>query len=454
MANSMIASVVNDNHTNKRRDVMKAAGAAGIAGLAGCTDSLTSGSGSKESVGNYPIDGDTATYGFNVPLSGPYGSEGKDELRAYKLAAKHLNEGGGWVDSQFDDLSGDGVVGKQIEHKKADTETDKTKAKENARQLIERDNAIMISGGSSSSVAINVQAECQNQKVLFMACLTHSNATTGKNCARYGFREVFNAYHTAKALTPVLKEEYGTGKKFYQLYADYTWGKSVEQSMRKFLRSEANWTQVNSVATPLSTKDFSSYLSEVSNSDADVLLLDHYGLDLANSLQQAVDAGLKDSMTIVVPLYNRPMAEAAGKAISGVFGTVAWDSAIDNEPSNQFTKAFEEEYNGRIPSGPAQLAYAQTLQYSAAVERAESFYPPDVIKELEGYQYDNIGLGKETMRKCDHQAQRAVPVVRGLPADEIETGNYYDVVNLTPTEKVAYGCDEGPAAKCELGPYK
>ncbi|WP_435335792.1 substrate-binding protein [Haloarchaeobius sp. TZWWS8] len=405
-------------------------------------------------MGNYPIEGDTATYGFNVPLSGPYGSEGEDELRAYKLAVKHLNEGGGWVDTQFDDLSGDGVAGKKIDWVKADTATDKTKAKENARQLIERDNVIMISGGSSSSVAINVQAECQKQKVLFMACLTHSNDTTGSDCVRYGFREMFDAYHTAAALAPVLKSEYGEDKKFYQLYADYTWGKSVEESMRQFMTEEANWSQIDSVATPLGTKNYSSYLSKVSNSDADVLMLDHYGLDLAKSLTQAVDAGLKDEMTIVVPLYNRPMAKAAGSAISGVFGTVAWDSAIDNEPSKQFTEAFKQEYDGRIPSGPAQLAYAQTLQYSAAVERVGSFHPEKVIKELEGHSYDNLGMGKETMRACDHQAQRAVPVVRGLPEGEIETGNYYEIVELTPADKVTYGCDEGPAGECDLGPYK
>ncbi|WP_435195506.1 substrate-binding protein [Natronomonas sp. EA1] len=422
-----------------------------MAGLAGCTSSLTSGG--AESLGNYPIEGDTATFGFNVPLSGPYGSEGQDELRAYKLAVKHLNNGGGWVDSQFDDLSGDGVAGYQIDFKTTDTQTDKAKARENARKLIERDNAIMISGGSSSSVAINVQDECQKQKVLFMACLTHSNDTTGTDCVRYGFREMFNAYHTAKALAPVLKEEYGEGQKFYQLYADYTWGQSVQESMKRFLTEDAGWEQIDSVATPLGTKDYSSYLSEAANSGADVLLLDHYGLDGANSVQQAADAGLKEEMAIVVPLYNRPMAEAAGSAISGVFGTVAWDSAIDNEPSKEFTKQFQQAYS-RVPSGPAQLAYAQTLQYAAAVERAGSFYPPDVIKELEGFQYSNIGMGPETMRGCDHQAQRAVPVVRGLPADEIETGNYYEIVNLTPSEKVTYACDTGPAAKCELGPYK
>ncbi|RDZ32017.1 branched-chain amino acid ABC transporter substrate-binding protein, partial [Haloferax sp. Atlit-47N] len=144
---------------------------------------------------------------------------------------------------------------------------------------------------------------------------------------------------------------------------------------------------------------------------------DHYGLDGANSVSQAVDAGIDEDMEIVVPLYNRPMAQAAGGAIEGVFGTIAWDSQIDNEPSNAFTEVFQNEYD-RVPSGPAQLAYAQTLQYAAAAERAGTFYPPEVIRELEDYNYNNIGMGEETMRACDHQAQRAIPVARGLPESE------------------------------------
>ena len=439
-----------------RRDVLKAAGATGVAGLAslaGCTSgNIGGGGGEYPSLGTYPVEGDTAIFGFNVPQSGPYAAEGQDELRAYKLAVKHLNNGGGWVDSQFDDLSGDGVLDKTIDYVDGDTETDADVARQSARQMIERDNAIMITGGSSSGVAINVQAECQNQKVLFMCCLTHSNDTTGKDCVRYSFREMFNAYTTGQALAPVVKEEYGSDNSFYQLYADYSWGQTQQASMNKFLTEISGWSQVDSVATPLGTKDYSSYLSEAAGSGADVLVLNHYGLDAANSIQQAVDAGLKEEMTILVPLYNAPMAQAAGGAISGIFGTAAWDAQIDNEPSRQFAQAFNEEY-GRVPSGPAQLAYAQTLQYCAAVERAETFYPPEVIRELEDYEYSNIGMGEEIMRKCDHQAQRAVPVVRGLPGDQQEQGRFFEIINVTSRDQLWYGCDEGPAAECELGPY-
>ncbi|MDY6776284.1 MAG: substrate-binding protein [Halobacteria archaeon] len=456
---------------------------AGITGLAGCTggggggeggdggdggdggnggdggDGGSDGGGGSEypEIGNYTPGLDAGeedvVFGFNVPQSGSYSAEGEDELRAYKLAVKHLNNGGGWVDD-WDNLSGEGVLGNKVTSVNGDTATDPDTGRQSASRMIQRDNVIMFSGGSSSAVAIAQQGLAQEEKVQFMACMTHSNDTTGKNCVRYSFRECFNAYMTGKALAPVLKEEYGEGLKFYQLYADYSWGQTQQASMKQFLTDVAGWEQVDSVATPLGTSDFSNYLSDAANSGADVLILNHYGLDAANSLPQAVDAGIKEDMKIVVPLYNRLMAEAAADSIEGVYGTVAWTSLIDNEYSNAFTEAFGNEYNGRIPSGPALLAYAQTLQYAAAVERAGTFYPPEVIKQLEGHQYDNVGYGQEEMRKCDHQAFHKIPVVKGLPKSEQEEGKYFELVNQTPRDDISYGCDEGPAAKCELGGYK
>ncbi|PSQ45150.1 branched-chain amino acid ABC transporter substrate-binding protein [Halobacteriales archaeon SW_6_65_15] len=293
-----------------------------------------------------------------------------------------------------------------------------------------------------------------NDRVVFIGGigLTHADDTNGSDCVRYSFREVFNTTMSAQALAPVVTDEYGDDLSFYQLYADYNWGQSQQESMNTYF-TEAGWSQIDSVATPLGTSDFSSFLSQVPRDEADVLFLNHYGLDGANSLSQAIDRGLNEDVEIVMPLYNRPMAQAASGAIDGVFGTAAWDSQIDNEPSNQFTQAFQDEYD-RIPSGVAQLAYAQTLQYAAAVERAGTFYPPEVIRQLEDYEYDNIGMGPETMRACDHQAHRAVPVVRGLPEDEQEQGQFFEIVELTPRDEIGYGCDEGPAAECDLGPYE
>lgn len=472
-----------DSDGLSRRDVVKMAGAtsvAGITGLAGCTggggggeggdggnggdggdggDGGGDGGGGSEypEIGNYTPELDAGeedvVFGFNVPQSGPYSPEGEDELRAYELAVDHLNNGGGWVDD-WDDLSGDGVLGNEIEYVDGDTATDADTSRQSASRMIQRDDIIMFSGGSSSAVAIAQQGLAQDEKVQFMACMTHSNDTTGKDCVRYSFRECFNAYMTGQALAPVLRDEYGEDMSFYQLYADYSWGQTQQASMSQFLTDVAGWEEVDSVATPLGTSDFSNYLSDAANSGADVLILNHYGLDGSNSMSQAVEAGIKEDMEIVVPLYNRLMAEAAADSIEGVFGTVAWTSLIDNEYANSFTEVFGNEYDGRIPSGPAQLAYSQTLQYAAAVERAGTFYPPEVIKELEGHEYDNAGYGEEVMRECDHQAFHDIAVVKGLPSSEQEDGKYFELVSQTARDDITYGCDEGPAAECELGGYE
>ncbi len=449
------------NGPSRRKVLTAAAGTAGIAGLAGCSSILDSGGdGNGESeypaLGNYPIEGDTAVLGFNVPQTGPYSQEGQDELRAYELAADHLNNGGGWVD-MWDDLSGDGVLDYQIDYVTGDTATDADTARESAQRMIDRDNVIMFTGGSSSATAVAQQNLGQQENVMFMCCLTHSNDTTGQDCVRYSFREMFNAYMTGQALAPIAVEEYGEELEFYQLYADYTWGQTVEQSMRDFFEQEG-WSEINSVATPLDTDDYSTYLSDAQSADPDVLFLDHYGLDLANSLSQAVDRGLDQDMEIIVPLYNEPMAASSGDAIAGKFGTADWSTQLDDEYTNAFVSAFEDEY-GRSPSYAARLAYTATMLYAAAVERAGTFYPPEVIRELEGYEYDNAGLGEEILRECDHQSMSDILVVQGNSADQHPEGGgegqYWDVVQRSSyPEAVGYDCDEGPAAECSLGEYQ
>ena len=109
-------------------------------------------------LGNFPVNGGTVSYGFVVPLTGAYADEGADELKAYELAVKHLNEGGGMLETMKPvSLKGNGVLGKKVECVQGDTQTDPDAARAAARRMIERDEVIMYSGGSSSAVAVAQQ---------------------------------------------------------------------------------------------------------------------------------------------------------------------------------------------------------------------------------------------------------------------------------------------------------
>ncbi|MEM7753588.1 MAG: substrate-binding protein [Pseudomonadota bacterium] len=435
-----------------RRNVM-AAGAAGLA-----TPTLFTGAtwaASHAGFTNAP-EGDTVTLGFNVPQSGPYADEGADELRAYELAVEHLNGGGdGGMIPTFSSktLEGNGILGKKVEFVTGDTQTKSDAARASAKSMIEKDGAIMITGGSSSGVAVAVQALCQEAGIIFMAGLTHSNDTTGKDRKANGFRHFFNSYMSGAALAPILAQNYGTDRKAYHLTADYNWGYTTEEAVRTSTEA-VGWETVNTVLTPLTQTDFSSYIAPVLQTDADVLVLNHYGGNMVNSLTNAVQFGLRDKLVngknfeIVVPLYSRLMARGAGANVKGIFGSTNWHWSLPDAGSQAFTRSFGTKY-GFPPSQAAHTCYTQTLLYADAVNRAGSFNPCAVGEALKDFEFDGLGNGPTLYRGDDHQCFKDVLVVRGKenPTSEFDL---LEIVEITPVAQVTYPPDHpqfgGPAA--------
>jgi branched-chain amino acid transport system substrate-binding protein len=442
-----------------RRGVLKTGAATG-AGLALPTIFTSSANAFTNDPGNASV----VKFGFNVPQTGPYAEEGLDELRAQELAVEHINgmgDGGCLNTFSSKALGGDGVLGKKVEFVTGDTQTKSDAARASAKSMIEKDGVVMVNGGSSSGVAVAVQGLCQEAGIIFMAGLTHSNDTTGKDRKANGFRHFFNAYMSGAALAPVLKNAYGAERRAYHLTADYTWGWTQQESMQAATEA-MGWETVNNVLTPLAATDFSSYIAPVLNSGADILVLNHYGGNMVNSLTSAVQFGLRDKMVngkqfeIVVPLYSELMAEGAGENIKGVYGSMNWNWQLGDAGTAAFVKSFGEKY-GRPPSGSAQTCYAQTLLYADAVARAGSFNPCAVVEALEGFEFDGLGNGPTLYRAEDHQCFKDVLVMKGRdnPSNQFDI---LELVEVTPRAQVEYapnhpmfGGDEASLGTCNPG---
>jgi ABC-type branched-subunit amino acid transport system substrate-binding protein len=388
--------------------------------------------------------GAEVVFGFNVPQSGPYANEGADELRAYYLAVEHLNgEGDGGMLTTFSSkaLKGAGVLGKKVTYVTGDTQTKADPARASALDMIESKGAIMITGGSSSGVAVAVQALCQEMGIIFMAGLTHSNDTTGKDRKANGFRHFFNSHMTGAALAPVLAEAYGTDRVAYHLTADYNWGWTTEEAMRTFTEG-FGWKTAAAVKTPLGAPDFSEYLTPILRSDADVIVLNHYGGDMVKSLRGAIQLGLRNrevngkQVEIVVPLYSRLMAQGAGEAAGGIFGSTNWHWSLQDEGSKAFVRSFGMKY-GFPPSQAAHTCYVQTLLYADAAERAGSFNPCAIAEALSDFRFDGLGNGPTLYRGADNQCFKPVLVVKGN-ANPTSQFDLLEVVKEVPTEQVIY----------------
>lgn len=427
-----------------RRGILKSGAALGAAGVA---PSFFVRNAWAQDFTNNPGNSSSVIFGFNVPQTGAYADEGADELRAYQLAVKHINgEGDGGMLNTMKPLAlkGEGVLGKKVEYVTGDTQTKSDAARASAKRMIEKDGAIMITGGSSSGVAIAVQSLCHEAGVIFMAGLTHSNDTTGKDRRKYGFRHFFNTEMSGASLGPVLESNFGNDRIAYHLTADYTWGWSQEGSIKKYTEA-LGWKTQAAVRTPLGAGDFSQYITPVLNSGADVLVLNHYGKDMVNSLTQAVQFGLREKQAngkdfqIVVPLFSRLMAQGAGENIKGIFGSTNWNWSLEDEGSQAFVKSFGAEY-GFPPSQAAHTCYVQALLYANAVETAGTFNPCEVITALEGFKFDGTGNGPTEYRAEDHQCFKDVLVVQGNqnPSSQFDL---LEVVQVVPRSQVEYGPD-------------
>ncbi len=142
------------------------------------------------------------------------------------------------------------------------------------------------------------------------------------------------------------------------------------------------------------------------------------------------------------------MAQGAGDAIKGIFGSTNWHWSLQDAGSKAFVKSFGEKY-GFPPSQAAQTCYAQAILYADACQRAGTFRPSGVGKALEGFKFDGLGNGPTEYRADDHQCFKDVLVVKGKekPTSKFDL---LEVVEVTPRKQVEY-----PASLLggELGPY-
>ncbi|CAN5696216.1 ABC transporter substrate-binding protein [soil metagenome] len=405
-------------------------------------------------IGTWPAgsSGDSVFIGISVPRTGTYAVQGEDELKGYEMAIEHINTGHPLIKA-ISPKTTKGVLGKQIKHGVADDGAKPNNAVQNISRFISENKAVLMTCGTSSAVAVALNKLAQREKVLYVVGISGSNDTTGKDCARYSFRECFYGETAANGLGPVLLKTFGKGKKAAYLTPDYTYGHTVQKSMSEFLNKNGGWTTVTNQVSPLGAPDFSSFLLNIANSGADIFLNINWGHDAVLSIQQAKQFGVLDKQKLVVP-YQVPFLapEVGGDLMSGVYAaTDFWWTLEDKYPlAKMFVTEFEKKY-GYKPEWGANACYLQFAFWANMVETAGTFYPPAVIKAYESGQKLQSTVGEVHFRAEDHQLVRPVIIVRGKAKSAMKgKDDYWEVTEVLPGEPLMQKPD---AFGCKLGDY-
>jgi ABC-type branched-subunit amino acid transport system substrate-binding protein len=388
----------------------------------------------------------TVKIGLNYPETGPYSVQGLDQYQAAIMAAEEINAAGG-------------ILGNQIELVFRDSKSNVDATKTNVTDLIDNQGVKMVFGGSSSAVAVAAGEICQIKGVPFFGTLTYSTETTGSAGHRHTFRECYDAWMGAKAIAAYLKTNF-PNKKYMYVTADYTWGWTTESSVRKLTGTEDTKAH-KGVLTPLGAQDFNKELALAKMVKPDVLVLVLFGKDMVYAIRQATAMGLKSSMQIVVPNLTLGMAEDAGpRVMEGVIGALPWCWQVPYKYNyaggKEFVEKFAAKYN-RWPCTSGASAYTILHEYKAAVERANSFDSPAVIKALEGHTYSLL-KDSQTWRDFDHQSIQTVYAVKCKPEVEVLKDkyklDYFEIISSMSGDEAACTRAEWDAARTAAGKPK
>jgi branched-chain amino acid transport system substrate-binding protein len=349
--------------------------------------------------------------GFPIPLTGPYGTEAKDQQAGAELAVAEVNAKGG-------------VLGRKVVLIIRD---DKLKADEGARrakELIEGEGVQLMAGNLAAHVQLATNEQCKLHGIPYVSVSQSNEITQRPDNSIYTYHEALDPHMTTQAVGEFVAKNFG--KRWYFLTSDYAFGwQSTDGFRRK--GKEYGIIDVGETKHPLGTSDYSAYMPRILAANPDVLFLDNFGTDQLNSVKQATSFGLKKKMQIVCPVLLLTSRMGAGEeAFDGVLGGASFYWEMNHPTAKRFVEAFRKMH-GRPPIDYAGYAYSGVKELLEGFNRAGSLDPLALAQAIEGRTYDNY-KGEQWWRPCDHQSQQDVFIIKSKKAKAT-----YDVYEIIAT---------------------
>jgi branched-chain amino acid transport system substrate-binding protein len=369
----------------------------------------------------------TIKIGFPVPLTGAFGVEAQDQVRAAELAIKEFNDAGGFN-------------GRMAELLVRDDKLNPGEAATRTLELIEKDKVNFIVGSLSAAVQLSINNVTKDRKVLFNSISQSDAINEVKDWSKYTFHEALNPHMTAGAVGRYAFAKYG--KKVVFLTADYAYGHEMVrgfQAAGKPMGIEV----LADIRHPIGAADYSSFLPKIQALKPDVLCLCNFGRDLLNSVKQATDFGLKSTTRLVAPvlLYTSRVAGGA-EAFDGVVGGTSYYWRLeDTVPSAKaLNDRYRKAYSGAVPSDYGALGYAGIKSVLTAVKNAGSVDTDKVIEAMRRLKYD-FYKGSQYYRECDHQSVQSVLIVESKSKDMKDKNDVFNIVSVEqPNESRLRSC--------------
>lgn len=318
--------------------------------------------------------GDTLKIGILAPMSGPAPTYGTSHRNAAQIAIDEWNAKGG-------------VLGKKIEAVVEDSQCAADPAVNAANKVIEQDKVHYIIGEVCSKASIPISEVAQSKGVVMITpSSTAESVTVGVDgkVKSYVYRACFINSFQGKVMSKFALDK-GFKKAFIMVDIGNDYVRSLADAFEKAFTSNGGQV-VGKESYSSSDTDFSSILSKVATSGAEVLYLPDYYNVVSLVAAQAKEKGVS---AVMMGGDAWDSADLNLKAADGSFFSNFY-SAEDPRPAvGNWVKKYTDKY-GAAPDSIATMAYDATNMLLDAIQKTGADDPAKVKDTLSGIQFEGV----------------------------------------------------------------
>ena len=302
------------------------------------------------------------------------------------------------------------------------------------RQWFDRDGVDMLLDVPTSSVALALQSVVREKNKVFLNSGAASSALTGAQCSPNFVHWTYDTYMLAKSTGGAMVK--AGGDAWYFLTADYAFGKQLQSDTTGFITA-AGGKVLGAAQYPFpGTTDFSSFLVQAQSSGAKVLGLANAGGDTVNSIKQANEFGLNNSMKIAALLMFITDVHALGLDVAhglNLTESFYWDL---NDRTRAFTKRVLPKTPNNYPNMDHAGCYSATLHYLKTVaDMGAAEAKKDgvaTVNRMKAIPVDDDCFGKTKIREDGRNLVPSFLFEVKKPSESKKPWDYYKLVVETP----------------------
>src|SRR5579871_1291200 len=293
-----------------------------------------------------------------------------------------------------------------------------------ANRWYDADNVDMIIDVPNSGVALAVSQVANQKNKVFVVSGAAASDLTGPKCNANTIHWTYDTWMLANGTGKAMVKT--GGDTWFFITADYAFGLALERDTAAVVKANGGKV-LGDVRHPLNNSDFSSFLLQAQSSKAKIIGLANAGGDTINSIKQGAEFGItKGGQSLAGLLVFASDVAALGlPTAQGLTLTETWYWDM-NDASREWTKRWQKERPGKIPTMAHAGVYSAITHYLKAVAALKSDADGKAVTaKMKEMPTDDPLFGKGTVRADGRKIHDAYLFEVKKPAESKYPGDFY-----------------------------